>query len=199
GDFVSKQLDLAKIIANQAELKNEATKLYDLLQKIIIFYQLEATKKNITLSLEMKNKDIFVQVDPHALKMLLKNYISNAIKYTHQGKVTINVNAKKKNDYFDVEFKIIDTGIGMSKEAIKNLYQPFSQVHDKDQHPTIVGTGLGLFNAKKLIEKLHGKVSVVSKEGVGTTFTISFNFPAAKLEAANNLVVVPEKKRCLIM
>jgi CheY-like chemotaxis protein len=105
--------------------------------------------------------------------------LNNAIKFTHKGhvKLSVTLDTIKNNQtsIADIQFKIIDTGIGIKDEDLKELFTPFRQLHQ--QHKVYGGTGLGLLISKQLVELMGGKINVFSKEGVGSTFM--FNLPLA--------------------
>lgn len=104
--------------------------------------------------------------------------LNNAIKFTHKGHVKLsvtllNMKTENKTPIANIQFKITDTGIGIKSEDLKELFTPFRQLHQK--HQIYGGTGLGLLISKQLVELMGGKITVESKEGVGSTFM--FNLP----------------------
>jgi signal transduction histidine kinase len=110
--------------------------------------------------------------DPLRLRQVLTNLISNAIKFSDHGKVTVNVSLLRlgeEDQRGQLNFEVIDTGIGMSKEQIAELFQPFSQTDTSITH-RYGGTGLGLAIAKKLVEKMGGEIRVKSETGQAVPF-----------------------------
>lgn len=111
-----------------------------------------------------------VTVDSGKLKQILANLIDNAIKFSHEGNVTVS--ASHIPDVDTVEFKVSDTGIGIAKETLPMIFEKFYQVDSSETRP-YGGVGLGLHVAKKFAELLGGKVEAESVPGKGSTFTIT--------------------------
>ena len=110
--------------------------------------------------------------DEKHLRQVLSNITSNAVKYTKEGGVSISVRSKRRTDKkLVLVFDISDTGIGISDEDLKHIFDAFRRVNEA-QNATIQGTGLGLAITKELIGLLKGTINVSSKQNVGTTFTI---------------------------
>jgi signal transduction histidine kinase len=117
-------------------------------------------------------------IDPDRFSQVLVNLISNAIKYNKlSGEVTISITEKKRDHILIVSVK--DTGIGMSADAMRHLFEKFYRV-DNPSTVGIVGTGLGLYITKSIVERMGGAITVQSKEGKGTTF--SFTVPILRAE-----------------
>ena len=95
--------------------------------------------------------------------------LSNAAKFTKNGKITLSIETVKTND---IKFDIIDTGIGMSKEQLENVFEEFTQA-ESSTSKDYGGTGLGLPISKKMAEMMGGKIDAKSSKGEGTTFTIT--------------------------
>jgi len=110
-----------------------------------------------------------IKADSGKLKQILQNLIDNAIKFTENGQVTISVHVKGSGR--EVEFKVADTGIGISKEALPLIFEKFRQL-DSSETRLYGGVGLGLYIVKKLTGLLGGKVEVESEPGVGSAFTV---------------------------
>jgi len=111
--------------------------------------------------------------DPNRLRQILSNLIGNAIKFTSNGDVSVEIKIKAKNPLV-LQFNVIDTGIGMSEEQQKLLFKPFSQA-DTSTTRKYGGTGLGLVICKLLINLFHGDIWVESRLGRGTTFSFTIN------------------------
>ncbi|MTV48420.1 response regulator [Heliobacillus mobilis] len=128
--------------------------------------------------------------DPVRLRQILFNLLDNAIKFTEQGKVELQAQRMAvQSEKVYVRFQVSDTGIGMSKEVIKHLFQPFQQA-DSSMNRRYGGTGLGLSIAKRLVELMNGTVGVQSEVGKGSTFW--FLIPFETMEEA--LPLVPTKE-----
>jgi PAS domain S-box-containing protein len=109
--------------------------------------------------------------DDLRLKQILNNFLSNAFKYTAEGTVELNVDYVREGEAVWLTFVIRDTGIGIKKEDMSNLFRDYVQV-DMSANRKIVGTGLGLSIAKRLIELMHGEVKTESEYGKGSVFTV---------------------------
>jgi signal transduction histidine kinase len=131
----------------------------------IEFVEMQASKKNIDLNINIQN-DLFVFADKYMLNAVLRNLISNAIKYTHS-KGSVLVSAIPKNSFVQVAVK--DTGIGIPKDFIDQLFK----IEKKSSTPGTekeAGTGLGLILCKEFVESNGGEIWVETEEGIGSTF-----------------------------
>lgn len=128
------------------------------------------TPANITLNAEQDTPDCIVSFDLHRTQQVINNFLSNAFKFTPEGSVTIGW--KKIADTNEVEFYCQDTGIGVSEENAKHLFDRFYKVSEKS-----IGTGLGLNISRAIIEKQGGTIGVESKIGHGSRFWFRFPLP----------------------
>ena len=128
------------------------------------------TPANITLKAEQDTPDCIVSFDLHRTQQVMNNFLSNAFKFTPEGSVTIGW--KKIADTNEVEFYCQDTGIGVSEENAKHLFDRFYKVSEKS-----IGTGLGLNISRTIIEKQGGTIGVESKVGHGSRFWFRFPLP----------------------
>ena len=150
--------DVSKMLGFAAERKN------------LIF------ESNIALGLE---RDLIVMGDPGRVRQIITNLLTNSIKFTSEGYVKFSVLKERETaDIFEVKFVVEDTGIGIEEEVRKRLFRPFSQA-DSSTARRFGGTGLGLTISKNLVDLMHGKISLESSLGNGTTatFSIPFNKP----------------------
>lgn len=125
--------------------------------------------KNLSFTLDIDNTECFCFLDEEILKQIMSNVFDNALKYTHKGGIGVKVYSK--DDLCIIS--ITDTGIGISKENQKVIFNEFRQVSEGISR-TYEGAGLGLTLAKKMIELMKGKVEVDSELGYGATFKVSF-------------------------
>ena len=168
-DLINDIIDSSKIDARIMECNICALDISSVLDDIVQTLKHGIEEKGLTLNYT-KPASIEIETDKKRITQCLLNMISNAMKYTEEGTVTI-VMEKKENS---IEFKIQDTGIGISKENQKQLFQPFSRI-DSHLKTKVNGTGLGLYITKKMIEEiLEGSISVESEEGKGSIFTLQF-------------------------
>ena len=173
-------LDMAKIESGKMTLHYEAVDLGEVCQDAIRLMRGRAQECGLTLTLEAPDTPE-IEADYRALKQVLLNLISNAVKFTPEGG-SITVSANQTGDLIRVAVR--DTGIGIAAEDLTRLAQPFEQV--EGQHSkTTQGTGLGLALTKSLIEIHHGEMAMESEPGQGTTvsFTLPIKRPAELGEA----------------
>lgn len=170
-------LDYSKIDAGQLNLENTPFDLRDVVSDTFEIMNQLATTKNIELKYFIQD-DLPSQVsgDPVRLRQVLVNLISNAIKFTHQGEVSVNVTLVEKGDeHLSLRFDIKDSGIGVSAEKQAGLFDAFSQ-EDTTTTRKYGGTGLGLSISKQLTKLMGGKIGVDSVKGQGSTFWFTVQF-----------------------
>ena len=132
-------------------------------------YELKAKQKNLDLIFNYKTDRTSIFSDEYALTHSLSNLIDNAIKYTNHGFVKVTIT--DKND--DLCFLVEDSGIGISEDYIKKLFEPYSQ-EEVGFAKKYEGIGLGLSLTKKLIEMAQGSINVTSKKNIGSSFQLCF-------------------------
>lgn len=161
--LIVSRLDQEKIV-----FQPEAISVSEIVREIITHFANYARANNVDLLLEPINGSDIVFTDRQYLKIVLDNLIDNAIRYiAHRGFVKIVISGDSKM----VECKIIDNGVGIPKVEESHIYQKFFRSKNVMRYRT-EGTGMGLYIVKNLIEKMHGNVSYISQENLGTTFTI---------------------------
>lgn len=169
-DLVNDMLDLSKIEADRIEVKLEPMKLESCLQEVVSQLKSLANSKDLSLSLEIEPKLSLAQADSHRVRQVAINLVSNALKFTEKGGVTIRCKQLKDQDMLYVS--VTDTGIGVSPAALSYIFDAFRQA-DGSTTRRFGGTGLGLTIAKKLIELQGGEIAVESILGEGTTFSFT--------------------------
>ena len=169
GGLINNLLDVSRIERGTLTLTVEKIDLKDALERLIKDIRFAAEDKGITVRFATDEKEpAFVIGDELALREVFNNLITNAIKYNHEkGRVDV-VLAKHASEY---EVTVKDTGIGIPASAVPHLFSKFYRVHGGLASGS-GGTGLGLFIAKSIVERHHGKINVQSKEGVGSTFKV---------------------------
>lgn len=167
-------LDYSKIEANKIELENIPFTLDEILHHISDIFSYKAKEKNIELNFEIFDTTHNHLIgDPFRIKQVLMNLIGNALKFTQKGVITVEVFLiKSSNKQQTLLFSVRDSGIGIPKEKQEKLFHEFSQI-DTSNTRKYGGTGLGLAISKKLVELMDGKISVESKEGIGSKFSFS--------------------------
>ena len=165
-------LDFSKIEAGKMEIENVAFNLRNLLDEALELVKHQASKKKLAVSLELAD-DLPVHVfgDAGRLRQILLNLLSNAVKFTETGSIGVSVARKAEaGKPMGLEFKVRDSGIGISAEQQARLFQAFTQA-DRSTTRRFGGTGLGLSIAKRLVELMSGTIGVSSKPGEGATFS----------------------------
>ncbi len=162
-------LDFSKIEAGQLDIYPGTFLLSELIDSISSIFELQAEGRNIRFEVQQA-EDLPGKAynDKWRIYQVLSNLLSNAFKFTKEGSVTLHVSFDKEGDM--LRFKISDTGIGISKEQLAEIFSPFIQVYRKDS-PVKTGTGLGLAICKNLVDLMGGKIDVSSGLSRGTDFT----------------------------
>ena len=177
--IVNAVLDIEKITAGKLDLELIPFKIEDKVFTALQSFQFKAEDKNINLLLNSSLPDDLVVIgDPFRLGQILNNLLSNALKFTTDGSITLNMDHRQNEDKsIIVEISVQDTGIGIKPDKLSDIFRPFIQA-SSDTTRKFGGTGLGLTICKNLVEMQGGKISVDSKINEGTTF--SFYIPYEK-------------------
>jgi PAS domain S-box len=161
-------LALSKIESKRVPLYFSPVELDSFMTKTVTMMETEATRKSITLDLQMEN-GLYVEADEDRLRQIMMNVIANGINYTPEGgKVSVNI---RSIDEDHIRIQISDTGIGIPKKDLPRIFERFYRV-DKARSRSSGGTGLGLSIVKHLVELHKGTISVTSEVGTGSTFVI---------------------------
>jgi PAS domain S-box-containing protein len=188
--IVNNILDLSKIEAGKLILENLDFCVKDVVQSVKETYVYNAAEKNISINIYIEpNVPLFVKGDSLRLQQILMNLISNAVKFTEEGKVDIRVKSLDTNaNKTHLIFSISDTGMGIPQESLSAIFESFTQA-DPGISKKYGGTGLGLTIAKKLIELQKGSITVKSKLNHGSEFIFDLEF-----EKSNVTSRIPEKE-----
>ncbi len=165
-------LDFSKLDAGEYQLEELSIDLPQLLQSVVDLYEAAAREKGLELrAVVAEGVPTIVRCDPARLRQVLFNLISNAIKFTRDGSVTLQLSAKTLDPLQgpQLKFEVRDTGIGIADENQEELFSPFKQA-DSRVSREYGGTGLGLAVSKRLVELMGGQIGMVSKLGLGSTF-----------------------------
>jgi signal transduction histidine kinase/DNA-binding response OmpR family regulator len=169
--LVNQMLDLAKLESKTIKLDLSQQDLVLVIKSVINSLSSGAKKKNISLVFESTSSSIELEIDEQKIITVLINLISNAIKFTPKfGNVKVTLDTKQIEGKTIDLIQISDTGIGISKENLPNIFERFFQT--KTNKANIVGTGIGLSLVKELIDLMNGSINVSSKLNKGTVFTI---------------------------
>jgi PAS domain S-box-containing protein len=171
--LINDLLDLTKIEAGKVELNLELVRCQSVLEEVVTALRPQAENKGLIFQVIAPASDILLQTDHRALSQILLNLASNAIKFTDNGEVRIELFRRSENDHGPqlIEINITDTGIGMRPEELIRLFQAFEQL-DNSSTRKHEGTGLGLYLSQKLAVLLGGKIEVESIHGRGSTFRL---------------------------
>jgi PAS domain S-box-containing protein len=167
--LVDEILDVARLESNSMKFSFETLNVTALLNEIAMDMQPSFVKQALAFSIHVHQPEMFIVADALRIKQVVRNLLSNALKFTPKGSIQIQASIDQKNAIIS----IIDTGIGISLQNLPKLFLKFSQVGDAETRQS-KGTGLGLYICKKIIEAHHGWIKVESQgEGQGTTITFS--------------------------
>lgn len=177
-------LDMSKIEDGKLTIGREPFYLQQVLESVTTIIYPQAAARDVdfhTGLLETTEEELIG--DPMRVSQILLNLLSNAVKFTSAGgQVRLSVKQQsRKNNYVRLSFTISDTGRGMSEEFLARLYEPFEQEHVTGSEKS-VGTGLGMPITKNLVELLDGTISVSSRLGEGTVFTVELPFSLANAD-----------------
>ncbi len=196
-NIVNDTLDFTKIQANKIRFKSVSFSPSELFEDVFTLQKYEAEFKGISVYFYWEGEKPETLVgDPLRLKQILINLISNAIKFTEQGEVRITVECTKtSNKIYKLDIQISDTGIGMKKSDIAQIFDEYVQI-ENTTGKKYSGTGLGLSIVKKLVELQNGTIEVESKPEKGTKVTVTLSYEkgekALKKLAAAETLIIPE-------
>lgn len=186
--LVNDILDISKIESGRFEINKSPTNFTALIQEISDLYSSKALSKGLTLII---NHDPYIPesllLDDLRMRQILINLVSNAIKFTEKGSITLSTQLLKLNPIegkINLLISVKDTGIGISKDYKAQIFEPFTQ-QEGQSFRKYGGTGLGLPITKKLVELMNGRINLESEEGVGSEFIIYLN--DVELTYKNNL------------
>jgi len=173
-------LDFSKIEAGKLTIENINFELKDMTSEIIDTFQITANQKKLQLKFKFIDcTQTHIMGDPLRLRQVITNLLSNALKFTENGEVVLIIKQTQiSKDTVTYNFKVTDTGIGLSQEQINNLFVSFQQA-DGSTTRKFGGTGLGLTICKQLVELMHGDIAVHSTPETGSTFEFNLSFPVS--------------------
>lgn len=192
-ELVNDILDISKIETNHMVIENAVYRLDALLQELLVMFQVRAAKKSLAFNVKIKNP-IYVSLrgDEKKLRQIAMNVIGNAVKYTKEGSVNVELDGLYDNNQYYVSFIVEDTGIGIKTENIEKIFEAFERV-DNEKNEGVEGTGLGLSIVKNLVELMGGHISVESKYGKGSKFRFLIPQEPIGTETFDNVEPVSEK------
>ncbi len=172
-ELLSNILDVNKIESSGVDIKEEKYNFKEEINKITTINSTRINSKSLNLVVEQSdNIPEYLFGDITHIREIVNNILSNSIKYTDEGSITVGTSCDIKGSTCNLKIEIKDTGKGMSKSQLDNLFTKFNR-SEENVNSTISGAGLGLVIVKSLVDQLKGKIDVISEEGKGTTVTVT--------------------------
>lgn len=177
--LINEILDLAKIEVGKVDLQPTSTHLPNLLQSVVEIFRIKADHKKLEFCYQPSlDLPLAVEVDEKKLRQVLINLVSNAIKFTDEGSVTLQVDVLNiTEERAWLNFQVIDTGIGIAQADCQRIFQAFEQLDSQPQ--PLEGTGLGLAISQQIIQLMGSTIDVASWPGRGSRFTFALELPLA--------------------
>lgn len=177
-DILNNVLDMARIDSGKTVVDEEFYDFDDKDKRVVYLFFDQMKEKNITFTGSVDVKHRYVKLDHTKVNQIVVNLVSNAVKYTPAGgniSVTIKEIPSEREGFMQVEFKVQDTGIGMSKDYLDHIFDSFSRERTTTESQ-VIGTGLGMSIVKKLVDLMGGTIKVESELGKGSVFTVNMHF-----------------------
>jgi signal transduction histidine kinase/response regulator RpfG family c-di-GMP phosphodiesterase/uncharacterized membrane protein affecting hemolysin expression len=188
-------LDITKIESGMMTIEKTTFHLFDMLNNVKQIIKPKADEKGLTFNMYFQtDMPAHYAGDPLRIGQILINLITNAVKFTDSGSVTVNLSAENQDENtVMLRFAIIDSGIGMSRETVDKLFKPFQQAESSTARK-YGGTGLGLSISRQLAKLMGGSISVESTEGKGSTFTLTIPLEHVLREDRTDMLHFPNTK-----
>lgn len=181
GNIFNDIIDMDKFDRRKLELFPAPLNFEEFVAEIESLSALMAEQKGLRFDLErLTDLPVLVDVDATRLRQVLWNLISNAMKFTKEGGVVLNVSADIEDGMAHITLKVEDTGIGIPQSEIDKIFAMYYQVKSGRDNLHAVGTGIGLAVSRQLVNLMDGDITVSSEEGFGSTFTVSINVPVVE-------------------
>lgn len=165
--LINDMLDLARIESGKSDIRFESVVAADVVDEVAASLRPMAQERGLAYDVDAARSGLTVRTDPRALRQILINLTNNAIKYCEKGFVRVQLHETPD----DLQFAIVDSGIGIKEEDLQRLFAAFEQV-DRSSTRRFEGAGLGLYLSKQLATLLGGRIEVTSEFGRGSTFTL---------------------------
>lgn len=191
--LINNILEMSKIESGKEELKEKPWDIYTSCDNLLQFFEPDIRQKNQTLNYMVNIKHNMILTDSLKIREIYVNLMSNAIKYTNVGG-TISFSLEeieREEGLSDYKAIVQDTGIGISKEYLPHIFENFSRQKTSSESG-VIGTGLGMPIVKKLVDLMHGTISIESEEGKGTTVVV--NLPHRYIIEKEEVDVVDDKE-----
>jgi two-component system, sensor histidine kinase and response regulator len=188
-ELINSILDFSKVEAGKLEIELSKFKLDTVLENVLTLVGQKAHEKGLELLFDVSPEiPPLLRGDPLRLGQVLTNLLSNAVKFTDKGEVRLRARVEEQaGERVRLGFTVVDTGIGMTEEVARRLFQPFAQA-DSSTTRKYGGTGLGLTISKRLVELMDGNIEVESRPGEGSTFSFDVLLEIADRNAPRHVV-----------
>ncbi|HIJ95144.1 MAG TPA: response regulator [Desulfuromonadales bacterium] len=182
-EIINDILDFSKIEAGRMELDLHQFNPRKLLESSLLPLRLKAESRQVQLTVSVAEEcPTLLSGDGAKLRQILLNLVSNAVKFTPHGSISVELNVSTRTaSGLSLQILIRDTGIGMTKEVCQKIFDPFTQA-DSSTSRSYGGTGLGLAITRKLVELMGGRISLSSEPGIGSSFALDLPFGIARQE-----------------
>ncbi len=182
-ELINDILDLSKVEAGRIEVEAIEFDPYRVIQEVVKVLGIKAREKGIALELDIQGEvPVAIQSDPARLRQIVTNLVGNAIKFTEQGGVEVQIRAGSSDGVIGFDMDVVDTGVGMPADALDRIFEAFVQA-DTSVTRKFGGTGLGLAISRKFARALGGDITVDSEFGKGSRFKVHLaGGPAADVE-----------------
>lgn len=184
-------LDLSNIEADKSEIKMTEINIVDVTVNQIKCFEQIAEEKNLYMKTVISDEQIYSLLDERIFRQIINNLVSNAIKFTDKGGVTVKVDKKLIKNKGRAILRVTDTGIGIPKDSQQLIFEEFRQVSEGFNRG-FEGSGLGLCITEKFVKLMDGEISVDSVLGEGSTFTVSFPLYRKKKETGDTIVPIDD-------
>ena len=185
--LINDVLDMAKIESGRISPNVVEFNLKKVMENSLEFVEAEAERKGLEVKVEIDMDDVeSVTGDPLRLQQILINILSNAVKYTEKGAITARAwkEESRQEGYINYVFQCSDTGIGMSRQFLDKIFDPFERAETSTES-RVIGTGLGMSITKNLIDMMNGEIKVKSRLGQGSVFTVRIPLKTSNPEIEN--------------
>lgn len=196
-DTLNSILDLSNLESNRTDMLFAIGDLNQIAQKVFDEYKDAAGAVGLQIGLELCESPVTALIDDKLLLQVVKNLVNNAIKYTDSGFVKIMTCIDGSGNQRMASVKVIDSGIGIPEEKLEQIFEPFRQVSEGAGR-RYEGAGLGLTIARKFVELMAGEISVQSREGIGSVFSVDLIYDAKDRIEDDDFDLVGKKKILIV-
>lgn len=176
-ETVNDILDLSRLAAGKFQIDTTPFKLEEIFDDVIPLFKLQAQEKGLEFNTDCNyDNDIVLEGDPLRLRQILYNLLSNSIKFTINGHISIGCNSKIEDENVTLEIYVQDTGIGIAAEKTNSIFEDFQQAESSSARK-YGGSGLGLAISRRLARMQGGDITIESEPGIGSTFRVLIKYP----------------------